>query len=74
MFRDRRDRRVRKNNTDRMKFFVLIISSGMFSVSVLTKLLSPARSDIRDVTTVFIIVCGFVFGSNIANLFINRDK
>ena len=57
---------------EKMQLMVMGISSGAFLISVIVKLFSPLRSDIRDVTTVFIIMTGFVFGSNIANFIGNR--
>lgn len=54
--------------SDIMKFIVLGISSGAFMISVVAKILTPARSDIRDATTAFIIIAGLIFGANLINL------
>ena len=51
-----------------LQYIIVGIAAGAFGVSVIVKLFLPT-SDVGDVSTVFIIVSGLVFGSNLTNFF-----
>lgn len=59
------------NNGTMMKWVVLAISGSMFMVSVIAQLFNPSH-DTREVTYVFIVVAGLIFGANFASLFLKK--
>lgn len=56
------------NNTDRMKWVIVTVSALMFFVTMVVSLFREEQRT-TEVVNVFLIVSGFVFGTNVINLF-----
>lgn len=63
----------RKNlQEDRMKWYMLGVSSIIFALSAVTKLFKP-DTEINTLSNVFLAVCGLVLGASVANYFKKKD-
>lgn len=61
------------NNQDKLRWFMMIVSSILFAASVVVKLFQP-MTEVNGISTVFVTISGLVLGSTAINFFKNNNK
>lgn len=59
-------------NQDKLRWFMMLVASILFSASVIVKLFKPA-TEVNSISTVFVTVAGLVLGSTAVNYFKNKE-
>jgi hypothetical protein len=60
-------------NQDKLRWFMMLVSSILFSASVIVKLFQPT-TEVNSISTVFVSISGLVLGSTAVNLFKSNGK
>lgn len=60
-------------NQDKLRWFMMIVASLLFSASIIIKLFVPT-TEISTISTVFVSISGLVLGSTAVSYFKNNNK